>query len=88
MKFTPHIASVNALLRVGDALALTGDSQSGFYQKVSGGLMTKPVKIGARATAVPVREIEAINAARIRGASEDEIKALVSRLHADRANAN
>lgn len=88
MKFTPHIPTTNALMRTAAVRAVTGDCESAFYAKVAGGLMTKPIKINSRATALPVREVEAINAARIRGASEDEIKALVSRLHADRANAS
>jgi hypothetical protein len=39
-----------------------------------------------RAAAVPASEVAAVNAARIRGATDDEIKALVTKMHADRAN--
>jgi prophage regulatory protein len=86
MKFEP-LSAQHALVRTTAAPRLMGDSLSGLYDKAARGLMTKPLKVGARASALPLSEIEAINAARIRGASESEIKALVSRLHADRANA-
>ncbi len=87
MKFAELIPTPNALLRIETARTLTGDSLGAFYAKVADGLMTKPIKTGARSTVVPYREVEAINAARIRGAGEAEIKALVAKLHADRANA-
>jgi len=88
MKTHPPVPIANALMRTAAVRAVTGYCESAFYAKVADGLMTKPIKINSRATALPVREVEAINAARIRGASDDEIKALVSRLHADRANAS
>ena len=44
--------------------------------------LTLPALLAARE-----KLIEAINAARIRGASEDEIRALVNKLHAERAQA-
>ena len=87
MKSIPHVPIVNALLRTTAARAVTGDCESAFYAKVARGLMTKPIKINSRTTALPVREVEAINAARIRGASEAEIMALVQQLHADRSKA-
>jgi prophage regulatory protein len=86
MKFEPLTAQ-HALVRTTAAPRLMGDSLSGLYDKASRGLMTKPLKVGARASALPLREIEAINAARIRGADESEIRALVEQLHADRSKA-
>lgn len=87
MKSTPHVPIANALMRTAAVRAVTGYCESAFYAKVADGLMTRPIKINSRATALPVREVEAINAARIRGASDDEIKALVAQLHADRTKA-
>ena len=87
MKFEPPISPQHALVRTTAVPRLMGDSLSGLYDKAARGLMTKPLKVGVRASALPLREIDAINAARIRGDSEDEIKTLVTRLHADRANA-
>ena len=74
----------NALLRIEAARAATGDSRGAFYSKVTAGLMVKPFKISARSAAVLVHEIEAINAARIAGQSDAAIRALVTKLHAER----
>lgn len=76
----------NALLRINAVLTHTGETRSAFYDKAKRGLMPSPIKIGPRAAAVPANEIAAINAARIRGAGDDEIKALVTTLHAQRAS--
>jgi prophage regulatory protein len=46
--------------------------------------MTPPVKLGARAIGWPTEVILAINAARIAGKSDDEIRQLVRRLEAQR----
>ena len=73
-----------ALLRIEAARNLTGDTRSTFYAKAAQGLMTRPIKIGLRAAAVPASEIAAINTARIRGADDAEIRALVTTLHARR----
>lgn len=62
-----------------------GDTRTQFYEGIRAGLITRPVKIGARAAAHPAYEIEAIKKARIAGLSEAEIKALVARLHAQRS---
>lgn len=69
------------MLRLPLSLVRTGYSRSAFYSKIDQGLMTRPVRIGARAVAWPESEIEAILAARVSGVSENEIKALVERLH-------
>jgi prophage regulatory protein len=86
VKFEPLIPTPNALLRIDTARTLTGDSAGSFYKKIAAGLLTRPIKTGARSCVVPFREVDAINAARIRGADENEIKALVDQLHADRAH--
>ncbi len=79
-----QVAVRNALLRIKVARSMSGDSHGGFYGKISSGLMVKPIKISARAAAIPAHEIEAIDAARIAGKSEDDIRKLVQRLHAQR----
>lgn len=77
-----------ALLRMSAVRAETGhSSRTGVYNAIQAGLFTKPVKIGRRCSAWPDYEIAAINAARIAGKSDDEIRALVSNLHAKRASA-
>jgi prophage regulatory protein len=72
------------ILRFPEAAASRGLSRSTCYQQIAQGLMTRPVKLGARAIGWPREEIEAINAARIAGKSEDEIRQLVRRLEAQR----
>jgi prophage regulatory protein len=46
------------------------------------------VKIGARASGWPSSEVAAINAARIAGATNEEIRALVAKLVAARQSAS
>jgi prophage regulatory protein len=65
--------------------AQTGYSRSTIYLRIAQGLLPKPVSLGARAVGWPAHEVEAINAARIAGQSEEAIRALVAKLKADRA---
>jgi len=76
----------HVLIKVPAACEMTGLSRSALYAGAANGLLPKLVKVGARASAVPAREIEAVNAARIAGKSDDEIRALVSRMHAARTS--
>jgi prophage regulatory protein len=78
----------NTFLRIEHACRAKGVSRSVFYVEASAGLTTRPIKIGARASGVPTHEIEALNAARIAGCTDDEIRALVDRLHAARGDAH
>lgn len=69
------------LLRLPAVTAETGRRRSTLYLDVERGLLTKPVRIGGNAVAWPAGEIRQLNAARIAGKSEDEIRALVAALH-------
>ena len=60
-------------------------SHASIYNAIKAGLFTKPVPIGQRSVAWPDFEVAAIVSARIAGKSEDEIRELVKRLHAKRA---
>ena len=82
-----HIPPVSALTRLEPALKFTGEKRASYYAKAAAGLMPKPLKIGLRACAIPQRELEAVNAARIAGYSDDQIRELVARLHAERSGA-
>ncbi|MBK7000964.1 MAG: AlpA family phage regulatory protein [Rhodoferax sp.] len=55
------------------------------YGAIRAGLFTKPVNIGPRSVGWPDYEVEAINKARIAGQSDEQIRELVKRLHAKRA---
>jgi prophage regulatory protein len=70
------------ILRMPEVKAECGHrSHASVYTAVRAGLFTVPVPIGQRAVGWPDNEVKAINAARIAGKSEDEIRALVRKLH-------
>ena len=62
----------------------TGKPKSTVYREVGDGLLPPPVRIGERASAWPDDEIDAVNLARLRGQSNDEIRRLVADLVAAR----
>ena len=66
--------------------ARRNEARSTTYLRIKQGFLTPPVKLG-RSSAWPESEIEAINAAIIKGASDDEIRALVKELQAVRTAA-
>ena len=73
------------IIRIAAVMAESGyASHTSIYNNVNAGLFTKPVKIGQRAVGWPFAEVKAINAARIAGKSDAEIRELVNRLHAKR----
>ena len=76
-----------ALWRIDACKAETGNrSNTSIYNAIQAGLFTKPVAIGPRAVAWPDYEVKAITRARIAGQSDEEIRELVNRLHAKRAD--
>jgi prophage regulatory protein len=60
-------------------------SKSAFYRDIQKGLFTPPVRVGARTTAWPRHEVDALIAARIAGATPEQLRALVRQLVAQRA---
>lgn len=75
---------MNTVLRGPAVERETGDRRSTRYERIDKGLFPKPVKLGPRSVGWPASEVAAINAARIAGKSDEEIRALVVRLHAAR----
>ncbi|MFH1980363.1 MAG: AlpA family phage regulatory protein [Pseudomonadota bacterium] len=75
------------ILRMPDVKRESGLSRSTIYLRIEQGLWTRPVPLGARAVGWPSNEVETLNAARIAGKSDDEIRELVSTLEATRKNA-
>ena len=74
-----------SILRMPAVKAETGHrSHASIYNAVRAGMFTKPVQIGERSVGWPSQEVQAINAARIAGKSQAELRELVSRLHAKR----
>lgn len=72
------------ILRAGPVAKCRGRSLSAHYLDIQQGLFTESIPIGARAVGWPDYEVDAINAARIAGCSDSEIRALVCQLHSQR----
>lgn len=74
------------LLRMPDVNRLSGLARQTIHRDIRRGTFPKPVKLGT-ASAWPEREVAAINAAKIAGKTDDEIRELVADLQAQRASA-
>ena len=77
----------HSLLRLPAVKAQSGASRSTIYLRIQQGLWPKPVKLGPRSVGWPESEVSALNAARIAGMLDSEIRALVTRLEAARKTA-
>jgi prophage regulatory protein len=77
----------HTILRIPAVKSESGLSRSTIYLRIAQGLWTKPVSLGARAVGWPCDEVEAINAARIAGKTDKEVRALVANLEAARKDA-
>ena len=75
------------ILRRKQVQALTGYARSTIYLRISQGLFVRPVSLGARAVGFPASDVAALNAARIAGRSDMQIRELVTRLEAARVSA-
>ncbi len=80
-----HDLEAATILRRKQVEAAGCGTRSTIYLRISQGLFPRPVKLGARAVGWPAREVAAINSARIAGKSDDDIRQLVQRLQAARA---
>jgi len=75
------------ILRMPAVKSESGLSRSTIYLLISQGLWTKPVSLGARAVGWPSDEVEKLISAQIAGITDDEIRALVTKLEANRKSA-
>ena len=75
---------VTTILRLPTVLRERGRSRSAHYLDIQQGLFTRPVSIGARAVGWPAEELSMLNAARIAGKTDEEIRVLVTKLEAAR----
>ena len=75
---------LHTLLRLPAVKTQSGYSRSTIYLRMSQGLWTKPVSLGARAVAWPASDVAALNAARIAGKTDEQIRALVLKLESAR----
>jgi len=76
------------ILRLPAVTAANGDAKSTLYARIGQGLWPRPIKLGKHASGWPEHECDAINAARIAGKSDEEIRALVKELEAARTPEN
>ena len=76
----------HTILRIPAAQAQSGYSRSTIYLRISQGLWTKQISLGPRCIGWPANEVSALNAARISGKSDAEIRALVLKLEAARTS--
>lgn len=74
----------HTILRIPAAKSRSGYSRSTIYLRIAQGLWTKPVSLGPRAVGWPAHEIDSLNAARISGKTDAEIRELVQALHTKR----
>ena len=77
----------HTILRLPTVKSQTGYSRSTIYLRIAQGLWTKQVALGPRCVGWPAHEVASLNAARISGKSETEIRALVSTLETARKTA-
>jgi prophage regulatory protein len=72
----------HVILKLPAVLGARGRSRSAHYSDIQQGLYTPPVSLsgGGHSVGWPEREVETLNAARIGGLSDDEIRALVTKL--------
>lgn len=80
-----HDLEAATILRRKQVEAAGCGSRSTIYLRIEQGLFPKPVKLGSRAVGWPAREVAAVNAARIAGKSDNDIRKLVQQLHAMRS---
>lgn len=73
------------ILRLPAVLEATGYSRSTIYLRMAQGLWPKQVQLGARSIGWPAHEVEAMNAIRIAGKSDESIRDLVISLEAARS---
>lgn len=60
-------------------------SNASIYNDIRDGLFTKPIKLSERSVGWPDYEVKAVVEAKIAGASKDQVRELVLRLHERRA---
>ncbi len=77
-------------IKASEVCRLRARGRSSTYADIQNGLLTNPVKIGgtgSSSVAWPRHEIDMLNAARLAGKSDAEIRQIVEALHLARADA-
>ena len=74
----------HSILRLPAVKSESGYSRSTIYLRIAQGLWTKQVSLGPRCVGWPAHEVATLNAARIAGKTDEEIRALVVKLETAR----
>lgn len=77
----------STILRLPAVKSESGYSRSTIYLRIAQGLWTKQVNLGPRCVGWPAHEVAALNATRIAGKTDEEIRELVLKLEAARKTA-
>ena len=75
---------LQSILRLPSVKQESGLSRSTLYLRISQGLWTKPISLGGRSVGWPANEVATLNAARIAGISDEEVRELVATLELER----
>lgn len=75
------------IVRLPEVKSVSGLSRSSIYAHVRLGLLPRPILLGRRMVGWQESEVAAVNAARVRGATDDEIRSLVVKLEKARKSA-
>lgn len=78
---------LHTILRLPATKSQSGYSRSTIYLRITQGLWTKQISLGPRCVGWPAHEVASLNAARIAGKTDDDIRALVLKLEAARKSA-
>ena len=78
---------LQTILRLPAVKSESGYSRSTIYLRIAQGLWTKQVHLGPRCVGWPAHEVSALNATRIAGKTDGEIRELVVTLEAARKTA-
>ena len=77
----------STILRLPAVKSESGYSRSTIYLRIAQGLWTKQVNLGPRCVGWPAHEVAALNATRIAGKTDEEIRELVLKLEDARKTA-
>ncbi|RWR54025.1 AlpA family phage regulatory protein [Sinirhodobacter huangdaonensis] len=83
----PTGAHMQILMKTPDVCAATGMKRPTLYEHMAKGLFPRPIKLAPKLATWPKDEVAKINAARIAGADDEAIKALVIELTEARKSA-
>jgi prophage regulatory protein len=72
------------ILRLPSVVDRTGESRTTIYARITANLFPRPIQLGVRSVGWLESEVEAMIAARVRGASDDDVRTLVATLEAAR----